>query len=647
MSTSSYTIAMHYYDVAVGSEKHWDSSVFTYASELELMPLTLVRVPFGRKSKVGYVVQEVKKPAFPCRQLDPYDGVEIPTNTISFMKWYQAYYAAQPGQVHGQFLPHYLTKRLPKLKTLQEKQQYILTLSALQSVAVKEVFSTPKPTVLHGITGSGKTRVYLDLINRCLQDGNHALLLYPEIALTPQIMNDATKLFPVAAFHSSMSNAERSKLWFRVATASTPMLVVGPRSALFLPYQNLGLIVIDEAHESTYKQDSDIHYNGILTAGGLAKAHGAKLVVGSATPPITESELVLQSGGNLVCMHSLAIESETAYKRQVEVIDRKNKQQFKRHHLIADSLIAAIEDSMSRGKQSLLFLNRRGTAKITLCEHCGWQATCPSCDLPMTFHHDLHVLLCHTCGLKSSVTTVCPDCGGNTSLKSYGSKAIVDDIAALMPDARIGRYDSDTHSTESFAATYNDIRAGGVDILIGTQQIAKGLDLPLLETVGVLDADLSLHFPDYSSDERTFQLLAQVCGRVGRGHGNGRVYIQTLQPESSIIEQATREDWHSFQTSELVLRRAHQFPPYRHIAKIIFRAKSLEKAMDAATAAKQTIKSPDIEVDGPLPAFITKRSGAYYVHLHIKSASRGSILSAVRKLRAIDIIVDLDPVSLL
>ncbi len=636
---------MNYYDVIVGAEKHWDSSAFTYSYDGSLQIGQLVNVPFGKKNKTGIVVALVKKPRFKTRELTPHSLIAS-DETRAFMQWYRQFYAAQPGQVHAQFLPHYLTKKLPKVpKPPTREISTSPRLTRAQKDAVNALKNTQKPSVLHGITGSGKTRIYISLLLDTLQNGRSALLLYPEISLTTQLLSEVRKYADVVAFHSQMTNAERSKLWFRIASSRIPIVVMGPRSALFLPYKNLGLIIIDEAHESSYKQENDVRYNGIMAAGGLAKAHEAKLIIGSATPPLAETELILKSGGELVCIHQKAIASD--YSTTVAVIDKKNRRAFTHHPLLSDVLISAISEDVSDKKQVLLFINRRGTAKLTLCESCGWQAECPHCELPMTFHHDTHKLVCHTCGAQSPVPALCLQCESPTKLKALGSKAVVEEVARLFPDARIARFDTDTEKGASFAERYDEIHSGGVDILIGTQQIVKGLDLPLLRTVGVIDADLSLHFPDYTSDERTFQLLSQVAGRVGRGHGEGRIFVQTLHPESAVIMHAQTEDWHAFRDKELENRRLHNFSPYIYSVKAIFRSKKYNDAFQKAQAEKERISlSPDVHVDGPLPSFIAKRGGHFYVQLHAHATSRLALLKALRGVSS-DVILDLDPATLL
>ena len=635
---------MYYYDVAIGAEKHWDKSTFTYSSEQKLKVGQLVNVPFGRKNKTGFIVSITTKPKFQTKPLTAHELV-VSADSIRFISWFQAFYAAKPGQAYMQLLPQYLTKNLPKINPAPRPiNDANITLNTQQKRAQKEILASQKPVILHGITGSGKTRLYISLILETLKSGKSALLLYPEISLTTQLLDELKQYASVIAFHSGMSDSERSKAWYAVAMQTEPLVIIGPRSSLFLPHVSLGLIIIDEAHESTYKQENDIYYNSLLTAGGLAKQHKAKLVLGSATPPVNETELIIRNGGTLVCMHKKAIED--VHDTSVTVVDKKDRRKFTQSSLLSDSLISSIEVSLQAHKQSLLFINRRGTAKLTLCEHCGWQAECPTCELPLTYHHDIHAMLCHTCGQKQRVEAVCPVCEHQTTLKALGSKAIVEEIEQRFPQAKVARFDTDSKKEASFSEQYHRVKKGEIDILIGTQQIVKGLDLPLLQTVGVIDADLSLHFPDFSSDERTFQLLSQVAGRVGRGHGRGHIVIQTLHPDSPIISLAVKEDWHEFRDAELTNRKLHQFPPFIYSVKVIFRDKSYNKAFTRAGAQKERLLSKKVSVDGPLPSFISKRGLHYYVQLHIKHRSRTKLLETLRVIND-EVIIDLDPLTFL
>jgi len=640
---------MYYYEVAIGTDKTWKSQSYTYSSDSSLADGSLVAVPFGAKSRIGVVTQQTSKPDFATKQITSIVAEEkISKQTEDFFTWYEQYYALQNGQSIAQMVPSYLSIPKKKASTTTKKQKSLpedTQLNNDQLEAVKQLTSTTKPSVLHGITGSGKTRVYVQLIKKQCKKGKSSLLLLPEISLTPQIATELGKYVDVVVFHSNLTNTQRSRIWLTVLQSKTPIVIVGTRSALFLPYTDLGLVIIDEAHEPSYKQDTDTRYNSLMVAGGLAQSHKAKLITASATPPIRETELIQKAGGNLVCMHTKAVESSKT--TDTHVVNKKDTTQFTQHYLLSNALIASINNSLQKNEQSLLFINRRGTAKLMFCDNCDWHAECPDCELPTTYHHDMYKMLCHTCGRSFTAASACPVCAHAVRLRSLGSKAIVQEVQKLFPGAKIARFDSDNKKSESFSALYDSIVSGGVDIIIGTQQLAKGLDLPLLSTVGVLDADLSLNFPDYTSEERTFQLISQVAGRIGRGHTNGTTIIQTYQPNNPIIQQAMSESWHNFRQRELDIRKKHSLPPYIHTAKIIFRNKSYDIALKQANHTKESLeKLPLKSLDGPIASYFAKRGGYYYIQLHLKSTSRKTLLEAVRQ-RPAEALYDLDPATLL
>jgi primosomal protein N' (replication factor Y) len=639
---------MRYYEIGVGVERHWKSAVFTYSSETTLAVHEIVRVPFGKVKKPGIVLREVKKPTFVAKPVMSSFGVAAEKETLDFMRWFKDFYGVQNSELYGQLLPNFIGNHSAKDTSSKEHsdKRPDNTLSTAQQKAFDAIVKSDTPTVLRGITGAGKTRIYIELIKKTVDEGKSVLFLYPEISLTTQLTEEIKKHVPALVFHSNMTNKQRSELWHQVAAAKGPTVVAGPRSALFLPHKNLGIVIVDEAHEQSYKQDNDVRYSGLLVAGGLAKVHGAKLVLGSATPPINETELVLKNGGSIVELTEKAIASD--YSRKVHISELKDTDQFKKHPLMSDKLIESMGKNIKSSKQTLLFINRRGTAKLLLCEACEWQFECEACDLPMTYHHDIHRMVCHTCGNKQQPVNMCPECGEKTTIHSLGSKALVEEVSKLFPAAKIARFDSDNTKSDSFAERYNEVHSGLVDIVIGTQQLAKGLDLPKLKTVAVLQADLSLHFPDYSSNERTFQLLSQVIGRVGRGHGDAEVYVQTYQPNNPVIQQAIGEDWTKFRENELKERSVHKFPPDYFVAKLLFREKTYDKAQTAAdkTASRIRKSTVDVLVDGPLPSFYGKRGGYYYVQIHLKSKKRSALLTAC-KLAPTTAIKDLDAATLL
>lgn len=333
----------------------------------------------------------------------------------------------------------------------------------------------------------------------------------------------------------------------------------------------------------------------------------------------------------------------------IQTVDLTAREHFSRSPWISNQLITNIEQAQEEGTQSLVFLNRRGTARLVLCHNCGWQATCPRCDLPLTYHGDHHHLRCHTCGYTTTTPSACPDCGSaDIQFKSVGTKTIVDELTRLFPKAAIQRFDSDTKKADRLEQHYDAIKEGDVDILVGTQMLSKGLDLPKLSVVGVVIADTSLYFPDYTADERTFQLLRQVIGRVGRGHGKGHVVIQTYSPDSATIQAAVAKDYDRFYETQVVERELYRFPPFYFMLKI-----GLERASQpAVTKAAQDLAEEilragiAVELSGPAPAFVERVAGRYRWQIIVKAKQRSELLKVISMLPK-NCSYDIDPSHLL
>ena len=633
---------MHYYEVALRTPRHWKGSRFTYHSESEHAINAIVQVPFGKSYRVGYVIKKTLKPTFATKPIYAVFNNTLPSNSMKFLDWFGGFYYATDNEQLSLLLPAYL--RVPKKYEITSTQpmQPLPPLNDQQSAAYSEITKSKLTSLLRGVTGSGKTRIYLHLIAKAQQNGQSTLLLLPEILLTAQILKEIERYFFCIVFHSQLTDSQRSKLWFQVVSADGPHVIIGARSALFLPFQNLGQIIIDEAHDSGYKQENDVRYNSILTAGGLARVHNAQLILGSATPPVTETYLLTKSGGRLVHLDQKALVSKK--KPHHIVIDRNDRTHFTRHPLLSNVLLDQIQSSLTAKKQILLFLNRRGTARLLKCDNDDWHAACPNCDLPLTFHHDDFKLMCHSCGYIEKPPALCPVCESVVKVQTLGVKSIAADIKKFFPAAKIGRYDSDASKAEAFYENYDQIKAGSIDIIIGTQQLTKGLDLPLLETVGIINADLSLNFPDYSSSEKQFQLIAQVSGRVNRGHGESHVILQTSDPNNKIIRYALSESWLEFYEEELRERFIHHFPPSRYYAKIIFREKSEKLALQKAQKSAKLVV--DSTVIGPLPSFHVKKAQHYYYQLLLSSKSRGRLIDDIKAMPS-EVLIDIDPTTLL
>ena len=505
--------------------------------------------------------------------------------------------------------------------------------------------------ILHGETGSGKTRVYTELAKRTLDTGKSAIILTPEISLTPQLTSTFKQEFGdkrVVITHSQLTDKERAVVWLQILRSTTPLIVIGPRSALFSPLRDVGLVVIDESHEPSYKQDQLPHYQAARVASKLAQLHHATLILGSATPSVVDYFMAQQKAKPILRMVKLAKTGQIGTPT-IKVIDMKDRKQFDRSRHLSNELISSVAQALENQEQSLLFLNRRGTARSILCENCGWQAACPNCNLPLTYHGDSYKLRCHTCGFSVQAHAACPICKNpDIILRSIGTKAIVDEISAIFPQARVRRFDADNKKAERFEQHYDSVKDGKEDIIVGTQILAKGLDLPKLSTVGIVLADTSLYFPDFTAQERTYQLLRQVIGRVGRGHRESSVVVQTFNPENYVIKDAVSNNWSEFYEKELLERNRYMFPPFCFILKLSCRRASPASAKNAAEKLTNFIKSQNFHVmiDGPMPSFYERIANKYQWQLIVKSKQRSELIKIIELLPA-NWSYDIDPLNLL
>jgi primosomal protein N' (replication factor Y) len=518
-----------------------------------------------------------------------------------------------------------------------------------QAAALKRI-DTPDTYLVHGTTGSGKTRLYIELAVRAVKNGKSAVILTPEIGLTSQLAANFREVFGdrVVVVHSQQAPAERRNAWLRCLEAEQPLVVIGPRSALFSPIAKPGLVVLDEAHEGAYKQEQAPQYQTSRVAAYLARLTRATLILGSATPSVTDYYVAEQKNKPIITLSAQARPSLEPGTR-IDIIDRKDLDQFSRSPLISLPLIKSVEAALARNEQSLLYLNRRGTARMVMCSSCGWQALCPHCDVPLTYHGDRHELRCHSCDHHESAPTACPNCGHpDVIYKTAGTKAIVEEAERLFPGARVARFDTDNTRAERFEQHYEAVKRGDIDILVGTQLLAKGLDLPRLSTLGVLLADTSLYLPDFSAQERTFQLLSQVLGRVGRGHVKGTAIIQTFHPEHPVLADALSGDYRHMYERELQERKLFLFPPFCYLLKLSVRRASIRAAEEAAEKLKETIETSGrkVRVEGPAPSFYERFQGKYQWQLVVKAVERSELLQIIADLPP-NWSYDIDPLDLL
>ena len=630
---------MNYYEVLVTQEYTSRESVFTYASEFSIEPFTLVSVPLQRKTVAGVIVRKTAKPAFETKPITAVSIYKLGRLQRQLVRFMTDYYAATEAQALQLFLPSFLAdlakKQLPEPAVRAAWPLDLPPLTSEQTEALKRLRSTPRDTVvLHGDTGSGKTRLYLERTHDVTAQGSSVLIMSPEIALIPQLVQNFTACFGdiVFAYHSQMAPKARADVWQRVARGQQ-VVIIGTRSALFLPFQELGLIAVDEAHEPAYKQEEGIRYHASRLASVLTHTAQAQLILGSATPLLSDIYLAQTRGKAIIRMQAPAITSEKT--THTLVVDMKDRSEFSAHPLFSTTLLAQIEAALQRGEQSLVYLNRRGTARIILCSACGWQAVCPHCDVALTYHHDTHELRCHTCGYRGTIPSVCPACS-NTDIvfKSAGTKAVADWLAKRFPSATVGRFDTDNLINESLARRHQEVTSGEVNILVGTQMLVKGLDLEHLAVVGIIAADLSLQIPDYSAEERTYQLLRQAIGRVGRGHTHGVTVIQTFNPENSVIKQAVQKNYDDFYTTQLQQRQSFHFPPDSFIASFWISRKSTTSALQAAEDALYHLKKQGTKCTflGPVLTFHPKRRGYKSAQIVVKSTSRITLVALAKQL---------------
>lgn len=639
------------------SHRYVGQEALTYSSEVELPLGSVVAVTLRGAPTTGIVTEKVTKPRFKVQPVSKLlTSQPLPSASLDLLAWFRIYYPSPAGPMASQFIPKLLVKAANESIRPQPIPPTKTTLPSL-TLEQERVMTTIQKHVsqhswwLHGETGSGKTRVYQELLLTTLQEGRSALILTPEIGLTPQLANDiqmASSGAPVIIWHSGLTDKERRQAWLHILETKQPVVVVGARSALFAPFRDLGLIVIDEAHDQAYKQEQAPYYNALRVAGRLAQIHQARLIFGSATPPVSEYFWAQQKNVPILRLTHSAIPQDNDGVA-TEVIDLTDRDHFSRDPHLSDELLQSIETSLRSQEQALVFLNRRGTARLVLCQNCAWQALCPNCDLPLTYHGDHHRLRCHTCGFKQAAPSSCPVCKSTDIIyRSIGTKTLVDSLCRLFPNARIRRFDADNVKSERLDAHFGDVQAGNVDILVGTQLLVKGLDLPKLSTVGIVAADTSLYFPDYTAEEQTYQLITQVMGRVGRGHRAGRVVVQTYNPTNPSLVAALTKNWPTFYQNQITERQTFVFPPFCFLLKLTCRRKSSLSAQRTAEKLATHLASLGlpIEVIGPSPSFIEKVQTEYRWQLILKSKNRQALLQVIKALPS-GWSYDIDPSNLL
>lgn len=645
---------MYYYEVAPSQIVRSGSDTFTYTSDQDLERGTVVQIEVGTKIITGIIITETTKPSFATKPISSViEATPLPEALVATAEWMSAYYATPLATTLQAILPRGITKKRRTQSKSSPRYTRHRTKNVLtpdQSAALDQIEAmSPGTALLHGVTGSGKTRVYLEVTKKHLSSGQSVIVLVPEIALTSQLVADFQHdIDDILLSHSGQTEAERHKVWQEALTSKHPRVAIGPRSALFTPVPNLGLVIIDECHEPSFKQEQAPRYSALRVASTLVQQGRGKLILGSATPLIADFYAATHTKRPIISMPTPATTDVTAPR--ITLVDMTKRDNFSRHHFLSDPLLRQIDTTLAEGSQVLLFHNRRGSASTTLCESCGWQAGCERCFVPLTLHADSHQLICHVCGNRHLVPTACPQCH-NTDIihKGIGTKLIESEIRKLFPNTNIVRFDGDNTSENTVDQRYQELYDGKINILIGTQVLAKGLDLPHLRTVGIIQADAGLSLPDYSSSERTFQLLAQVVGRVGRSSHKTDVIVQSYQPDAPVVRDALIQDYKTFYERTLALRKKTHFPPFRFLLKLTCVYKTEAAAIRNSKQLAEILRQQNyaIEILGPTPAFYERIRDTYRWQLIIKSESRQELLKVLSHLPPKNWQYELDPLSLL
>jgi primosomal protein N' (replication factor Y) len=660
----------------------------TYSSAEPLTRGQLVNVPLGKRKIKGLVLGPTTEvPEFKIKPIDSIDEeyAPFPDPFVKWLEWLASYYLHPVGQVVQSAYPplkktdkQRASKRAPvipqldadKIPELMPEQK-----SSFEAIAQHQGFSTH---LLFGVTGSGKTEVYLRLLDKALKEGKRGMVLVPEISLTPQLIQRFARRFgdKIAALHSQLTDRERTNQWWDVVEGRKSILI-GARSALFCPVPDLGIIIVDEEHEPSYKQDEKLKYNGRDAAVMMGKMMNCPVVLGSATPSL-ETWKNAQDGR--YHLHPLKNRVEGRALPDIEIIDLRKLKADDDHqklmiekysHLpywMSPQLFERMRETLGRGDQSALFLNRRGIAQMVVCPACGHTRECPNCDISLTLHAGSH-LVCHYCDYHEQMKKKCPDCKeGELEAIGLGTELLETDLTRLFPGKTIARADRDEiQNRADLEDLIARMESGEIDILVGTQMIAKGLDFPKLKLVGLVLADVGFNLPDFRATERSFQLITQMSGRSGRhvkeGESPGLVIIQTFNTEHDSLTFAKTHDFEGFAQHELNVREALNYPPCGKLVSFRIQGPKLNAVEDTArllarrahSLKAQIEKYKAVEVLGPAEAALAKLRGQFRYHLLVKSP-QGSLTNPFsRQLlgdqewvpSGVKIVIDIDPMNLL
>lgn len=645
---------------------------FTYSVPEELIPKvktgSRVLAPFKRAEKVGIITRIYKngksglsreitvKKVKDVLDDDPF----LPRNLLKIIEWTGQYYLSTSGLALKNAVPSaFFTGGRPGKTRItydkEIKEQKTFELMPEQQEALARINQANQGVfLLHGVTGSGKTEVYMRAI-KALPDDRNAIVLVPEISITAQMIDRFRSSFggEVVFFHSGISRGEKIRQWWKMRRGEAKV-VIGVRSAVFAPYEKLGLIVVDEEQEASYKQSDGLRYNARDVALVRAKIEGFKVVLGSATPSLESYHNAMEGK-----FHYLELPKRVGSRPMpdVEILDLTKEK--KRTAAFSERLLNVLKYNFLQGKQALIMLNRRGYAPYLMCTDCGYSAKCPACSITLTYHKDTKTLKCHYCGSFLYPYKKCPECEG-TKIRyaGLGIQKVEEELRFLVPSINLSRMDSDTTQKKlSHYRIIKEMEDGATDLLLGTQMVAKGHDLPNVTVSAVISSDMALNLPDFRSAERAFQLFVQLAGRAGRGDYPGKVYIQTYNPEHYVFEYVKNNDYKGFFQKEMSLREELSYPPFSKMVRIVlkFRTRDMgEKIIKEVLEIINKTSSRGIDILGPSPAPIEKIRNLWRFHLIIKGknsrnlrSKASEILHMLKEIDNVKTYVDVDPISLL
>ena len=640
-------------------------NTFDYLCKEKVVIGSRVKVPFGSKKVTGIVLSHKDKSSFSkLKEVEEVIDHEalLSKEILEFLTWSANYYHHPIGEVLSNAIPKNLRNGKPALlKKPSEANVKVsstdIQLTTEQSFAINEVLKSSSEFngfLLHGVTGSGKTEVYLNIMERLLKTGKQVLVLVPEIGLTPQMISRFKERIEgqVVAVHSQLNDTQKQDAYL-LAKNGDAKVILGTRSAIFTPIPNLGLVIVDEEHDNSFKQQSNFRYSARDLSFMRAKFANVPLILGTATPSLETLKNVIEKK---LARLTLTSRPGEAIMPSIDLIDMRSQPS----EPLSKPLIARIKHYLSESRQVMLFINRRGYAPIYYCTECGWQSECTSCDSRLVYHRSINRLKCHHCGLEKSPESSCPSCSSKElKILGYGTERLEENLESFFPSTEVIRIDRDTtRKKKAFATHLKKINSGEPCIIIGTQMLAKGHDFSNLAFVGILDVDVGLMSTDFRATEHLAQLLVQVSGRCGRGKYKGEVNIQTRYPNHPIFNFVKDSRYTEYAKTLLLERKDTKLPPFAHQALICANAKNKILAENFLTEVAQLINSIEIEsveIWGPVPGVIERKSDYYYFNLYLQSEDRGQLrrliqtfyqhVETIRVSSSVRWFVDIDPVE--